>query len=157
VKREKGNGRIIIMQKQQSSSDGSSQCRWVTVRTINIPPSADFIDYSDISITAQGRVASTSQEDSKLWVGQLLGQKGYEGVALWDIDALEFDMHQYALYDFPKSRKCQVQFCNIEGVHWINETSILAVSDKMKGEGKQSKICAEKDQSAHVFSIPAHS
>jgi hypothetical protein len=149
---ETGNGKIIIMQKQQSSSDGSSPCRWVTVRSINIPHTANFSDYSDIAITDQGRVAITSQEDSKLWVGQLLGRQ--ENGILWDIDAVEFEMLKYAVFDFPKSHKCHLLFCNIEGVSWINEMTILTVSDRMKGNGKQNERCAEKDQSVHLFAIP---
>ena len=31
---------------------------------------------------------------------------------------------------------------------------LVAVSDKMKGKGKQPYTCLEKDQSFHLFAIP---
>jgi hypothetical protein len=58
------------------------------------------------------------------------------------------------VFDFPKNDNCETIYCNIEGVHWLNDDMIMAVSDKMKGRGKQDFICHDKDQSVHVFVLP---
>jgi hypothetical protein len=149
-KDETGNGRLVVMRKE-TLPDGT--CEWKTVRKIHIPKSADFRDYSAMTISATGHVAISSQEESQLWVGQLLGQNQ---AGLWDVDALEFE-DKSKLYDFPKNDLCETIFCNIEGVHWLNpphNDMIMAVSDKMKSKGKQSFTCFEHDQSVHVFMLP---
>lgn len=152
-KNDKGNGRLVAMRKQgQLESDGTTtSCEWKTIRTISIPNSAFFQDYSAIAMTASGKAGISSQEESQLWVGQLLGRNS-DG--LWDIDAMEFDLRRGAVFDFPKNDSCETVYCNIEGVNWINDDMIMAVSDKMKGKGKQDFICNEKDQSVHVFLLP---
>jgi hypothetical protein len=149
-KHDTGNGRLVVMRKE-TEADGT--CEWKTVRQIKIPKSADFRDYSAMTISTTGRVAISSQEESQLWVGQLLGQNT---AGLWDVDALKFE-EKSKLYDFPKNDNCETIFCNIEGVHWLNpphNDMIMAVSDKMKSKGKQSFTCFEHDQSVHVFMLP---
>ena len=47
--------------------------QWHTVRTLEIPNTANFQDYSAISVSWDGKVAVTSQEDSAMWVGRLNG------------------------------------------------------------------------------------
>jgi hypothetical protein len=151
-KKDRGNGRFVAMRKT-FLDDGT--CTWATVRTINIPHSVNFLDYSAATISPTGRVAITSQEDSKLWVGQLTGQVVADnGETLWDVDAMEFDESAGKMYDFPKNDMCETVYCNIEGVHWISDDLVMAVSDKMKGKGKQDFVCFDKDQSVHVFILP---
>ena len=67
------------------------------------------------------------------------------------------------VYDFPRTTGgCEVQYCNVEGIHWVSggkdtEKSpqmLVAVSDKMKSRGRQSASCFDKDQSVHLFSMP---
>lgn len=128
--RDAGNGRVIVMKKVVR--DGS--CTWTTVRELNLPPSADFHDYSDISLDEHGRVAVTSQEDSQVWIGQLTGRKD-DG--LWDVDALEFADEDARVFDFPRDNKCKTVYCNIEGIQFIGEHMLLAVSDRMKSKGRQ--------------------
>jgi hypothetical protein len=150
-KDDTGNGRLVVMRKE-TLHDGT--CEWKTVRKIHIPKSADFRDYSAMTVSATGRVAISSQEESQLWVGRLLGQNS---AGLWDVDALEFEQDKSKVYDFPKNDMCETIFCNIEGVHWMNpphNDMIMAVSDKMKSKGKQSFTCFEHDQSVHVFVLP---
>jgi hypothetical protein len=147
-KDETGNGRLVVMRKD-TLADGT--CQWSTVRKIHIPKSANFRDYSAMTLSESGRVAISSQEESQLWVGQLLGQNP---AGLWDVSALEFEQRGSKLYDFPKNDMCETIFCNIEGVHWMNNDMIMAVSDKMKSKGKQSFTCFEHDQSVHVFVLP---
>ena len=146
-KADKGHGKVVAM-KKTILDDGS--CQWSTLKKINIPKSADFEDYSAITMDPNtGRVAISSQEESQVWIGQLLGQ--IPG-GLWDLDALEFDDNIGDVYDFPKNDKCETIYCNIEGITLINDSTILAVSDKMKS--KQDFSCFAKDQSAHLFVIP---
>ena len=152
-KNESGNGRLIAMRKTvESRSNGKSHCTWTTIRMINIPTSANFKDYSGITMNGSGKVGISSQENSQFWVGKLLGQDIDSG--LWDINEVEFDTTVGKVFDFPKNDNCETIYCNIEGVHWLNDDMIIAVSDKMKGRGKQDFICHDKDQSVHVFVLP---
>ena len=147
-KNDKGNGRMVAMRREMLA-DGS--CQWKTIRMIEIPSSAYFRDYSAIALSEDGRAAISSQEESQIWLGKLLGQ---QPGGLWDIDAMEFSTEDVQVYDFPKNDQCQTVYCNIEGIHWINEEMVMAVSDKMKSKGKQDFRCFEKDQSVHVFVLP---
>jgi hypothetical protein len=148
-KGDKGNGRIVAMKKEVTEDGG---CQWSTLRTIKIPASADFTDYSAITLdAASGRVAISSQEDSKVWIGKLLG-KSNDGTNVWDIDAIELDDEKSKVYDFPKNDLCETVYCNVEGIHWINDNMLIAVSDKMKSS--QDFRCFDKDQSVHVFTLP---
>jgi len=147
LQRDKGNGRLVAM-KQEQLEDGT--CQWSTIRVIHIPKSAYFGDYSSIDMDASGRVIISSQEESQVWIGYL---DGMEADGLWDVAAMEF-LEDYTLYDFPKNDNCETMYCNIEGIHWVDDYTIIAVSDKMKSKGKQPFACFEKDQSAHVFVLP---
>jgi hypothetical protein len=53
-----------------------------------------------------------------------------------------------AVYRFPSK-----SYGNVEGIGWLSEDTLIAVSDKKKA--RQPERCAEKDQSIHVFRIPA--
>lgn len=150
-KSERGNGRVVVMRKGTDDS-GMLGCQWNTIKTIEIPSDCHFKDYSAITMTPSGRVGISSQEDSQFWVGQLVGQNP-DG--LWDIDALQFDPDEGKTMDFPKNDSCETIYCNVEGVHWLNDDMIIAVSDKMKSKGKQDYRCFDKDQSVHVFVLPA--
>lgn len=146
-KKDKGHGVIVAMTKS-ILDDGS--CQWSTVRKIKIPKSADFEDYSAITMDhSTGKVAISSQEESQVWFGQLLG---LTSDGLWDLDTIEFDKHVGEVYSFPKNNRCETVYCNIEGIQFIDDSTILAVSDKMKS--KQNYACHSKDQSAHLFVIP---
>ena len=147
-KNDRGNGRLIVMKQ---STDKHGDCIWETVRTIKIPPSANFADYSAMAVKEDGYVAITSQEESQLWVGRLLGKQS--GSDTWDVDNIAFDQVG-EIFDFPKDNDCETVYCNIEGIHWIDDGTLMAASDKMKSKGKQDFRCMEKDQSVHVFVLP---
>lgn len=142
-KGEKGNGKIVLMKKKD--------CLWQTLRVIDVPSTAYFTDYSDISIRPNGKVAITTQEDSAVWIGQLTGiQDG----KLLNPDTVSFDENVHEVYYFPKSNTCQTIYCNVEGITFINDDMLMAVSDQMKKGGKQPYWCLEKDQSIHAFVLP---
>jgi len=105
-KNDRGNGRLIMM--KQSTGDSDDDCIWETVRTINIPPSANFADYSAMAVKDDGYVAITSQEDSQVWIGRLLGKQPDSD--LWDVDNLTFDQVG-EVFDFPKDNDCATIYC----------------------------------------------
>lgn len=41
-----------------------------------------------------------------------------------------------------------------QGIHWQEADVLVAVSDRMKAEGKQPFVCQEHDQSIHTFLVP---
>lgn len=53
-----------------------------------------------------------------------------------------------AVYRFPKK-----SYGNVEGISWLDDRTLVAVSDRRKAG--QPERCARKDQSIHVFGIPA--
>jgi len=120
------------------------------VQTLEIPKSANFQDYSAISVDSSGKVAVTSQEESQLWIGQLL----LDEENLYDPEKTDFISDNGKVLDFPRDTNCDVVFCNIEGIHWMNDELLVAVSDKMKSKGKQDFRCLEYDQSIHMFVLP---
>ena len=148
-KNDVGNGIVVAMRK---TFDEHGHCQWETIRKIRVPKSANFRDYSALAVReGTSRVAISSQEESQMWVGTLLGRNE---AGLWDVDRMEFDDSEGVVYDFPKNDNCETIYCNIEGVHWLNDDMVIAVSDKMKGRGKQDFVCFDKDQSVHVFVLP---
>jgi hypothetical protein len=154
-KKDRGNGQLIMMQKLVAD-DGP--CMWKTLKMIDIPSSANFLDYSSITLDKNGRVAISSQEDSKIWLGKLEGLQAdgtydLKGLAL--VDENGTDKSKIAgVYGFPKNDDCDVVYCNIEGIHWLDDNMFVAVSDKMKSKGKQAFRCFDKDQSVHTFVLP---
>jgi len=54
-----------------------------------------------------------------------------------------------AIYRFPNK-----SYGNVEGIAWLTPDTLIAVSDRKKAQ--QPSRCAEKDQSIHIFRIPAH-
>ena len=130
--RKPGGGRVQVFEKKRK--------RWAHSRTIALPTTLPFVDYSGMSID-HGRVAIVSQVNSMLWVGQ-------------------FDEADWAwrdggqLYEFPRSDQGTIRYGNVEGVGWLSPTRIVTVSDRRKKRNQPDKGLSEKDQSVHVFDIP---
>jgi hypothetical protein len=160
-KHDRGHGKLVIMQRQDSSMDSTptkeeSSCVWKTIRTIDIPSSAYFHDYSAISLHVQNDyVAITSQEDSLLWIGRLLGrqpqrpsttQPNNESTDLddavsvsrpvWNIDEMIFDQFGQ-VFAFPTNEDCDIVYCNIgktlkkrcRGLWWLSPHLIVSFSN----------------------------
>lgn len=131
--RTPGGGRVQLFEKKK-------KC-WRHSRTIALPTTVPFVDYSGMSID-NGRVAIVSQVNSMLWVGQF--------------DEAEWNWRDDGqLYEFPRFDDGSVQYGNIEGVGWITSSRIVTVSDRRKKSIQPNKALSEKDQSVHIFEIPA--
>jgi hypothetical protein len=112
-------------------------------------------DYSAITLNqgkAPGRrgemdVAIASQENSAIWVSTIAP------AAIRKSNVPLFKFGPGAIYDFPTDSECKTIYCNIEGIHWQDDDTIVAVSDAMKSHGKQDFRCWNKAQSVHVFRL----
>ena len=156
--KEVGNGRVVVM-RRVGDDEAPGGCVWQTVRVLELPSSVGFVDYSAMAVHhSTSSVAITSQENSQLWVGKLDG--GYDGA----FDPATAAFTEGRVYDFPRTAgaSCEVQYCNIEGIHWVSggeldgssPQTLVAVSDKMKAKGRQPATCQDKDQSVHLFQLP---
>lgn len=159
VGKEKGNGRIVIMEFDAGEGEPNtfehgilkhtSTCQWKTVKIVDIPAVADFEDYSDVARRGTA-IAITSQASSMLLLGQMtLTEDGL-------LDPETFAISEPEVRRFAPTPDCQVQYCNVEAIDFINDRLLVGGSDAMKGGGRQEYQCLEKDQSMHVFTLPAH-
>lgn len=130
-----GTGQIKVLKKTSSG--------WVTQATMTVP--VTFPDYSDIAVSGT-RIAITTQEGSQLWIGTLSSTS-------WSF----VDSGQ--VYDFPKGSSAgtvgagsYTLYGNIEGVSWVDATTLVCVSDK--ADNSQPSYQQYKDQSIHVFRLP---
>eukprot|EP00922_Rhytidocystis_sp_ex-Travisia-forbesii_P017586 GHVS01026205.1.p1 GENE.GHVS01026205.1~~GHVS01026205.1.p1 ORF type:complete len:418 (+),score=65.58 GHVS01026205.1:318-1571(+) len=147
--RSKGNGRMVLMKKGLVTSHKEEKCIWQTVRVLNLPKEIAFEDYSSASMYGKA-LAITSQQESMLWIGEVNLDDDFR---MSEADALEVQSGG-SFYLFPRDNDCNVVYCNIEGISFINNRMLVAVSDQMK-HGRQDFRCLQKDQSLHVFSLPA--
>ncbi len=104
-----------------------------------------FKDYSDIAIK-QNKVAIVSQKSSAVWIGE------------WDYK-IHKPIHGKA-YKFPLVDEkgkfeggFQKGYCNVEGVSWVSEKTLVFVSDRQK-KHKRKEVCAFKEEMLHIFEIP---
>ncbi len=128
-----GNGRIKVLAHRNGM--------WVTDTTLSLPTQAAFVDYSDIAILprddASFDIAVLSQQSSVLWMGVLTMNP-------WVV------VGSGAVYDLPRSNEGAIQYCNLEGVTFLDRTTLAMVSDRSDGKG----ACGNKDESAHIFRLP---
>ena len=129
--RKPGGGRIIVLRKKEKY--------WQKIQTIKLPKSVQFEDYSAISLK-HNRLAVISQASAKLWIGTFQN------------DDWKF-VDEGIVYEFPTNDKGKKNYCNVEGICWLNPNRIVVVSDKYKTQ-EQPKRCQQKDQSIHIFQIP---
>jgi hypothetical protein len=113
------------------ASDGG----WEASYRIRLPKRVEFEDYAAVAYR-DGRVAIASQASRRLWVARV------------DVAARAVVPGSGALYRFPSK-----SYGNIEGIAWLSPDTLVAVSDRAKAQ--QPARCAGKDQSIHVFRIPA--
>lgn len=107
---------------------------WRPSHRIALPAEARFKDYSALAYRHH-RFAIVSQESARVWVGRL------------DAKRRTFIPGSGGVYRFPGKN-----YCNVEGVDWLSDDTLIAVSDRAQKD--QPGKCAQKDQSIHVFRIP---
>lgn len=79
------------------------------------------------------------QEDSALWVGR------------FDVVTMEF-IGSGSVYHFPRDNNCEMIYCTVEGLSWIDHHRVAVTLDRAKAD--QSFVCTPKDQSIAVFMLP---
>jgi hypothetical protein len=125
---KRGGGRIDVFVR---TPDGD----WNDSHQIRLPKQAEFEDYAALAYR-DGQLAVVSQASSRLWIAQI------------DEKARAVIEGSDTVYRFPSK-----SYGNVEGIAWLTKDTLLAVSDRKK-KG-QPERCAEKDQSIHLFRIPA--
>lgn len=128
--RRPGGGRIQVLERHGKV--------WRPVATIRLPRSVRFEDYSALAIRGE-RIAVASQQASRLWLGKLRRSD-------WTIAGAGRQ------YDFPRTRKGKLLYSTVEGISWLPDGTLVAVSDLTK-EGHPGR-CEAKCQSIHVFRLP---
>jgi hypothetical protein len=126
-----GGGRIQVFRRGRR--------QWDRVAKIRLPETVLFKDYSGIAV-AGDRITVVSQESSALWLGRLAP----DGWEVTDAGT------SYAL---PRDADGRIVYGTAEGVSWIAPDHVVMVSDKAKPD--QDRRCRAKDQSIHIFRIPA--
>jgi hypothetical protein len=134
------NGRVIALGRKASPENSIYVCfstdgaNWTT-STI-LPALISGLDYPTDIAWNGSKIAIISQESSALWVGELTEDLTWKNAG--------------TIYYFPK-REGEYLYCNLEGVSWINESTIVLVSDTSKK--KQPSICKEKSEMIHIWKI----
>lgn len=128
--RRPGSGLVHVL----TESDG----RWVAEDRIHLPEQLPFRDYSGLSVR-DDRICVVSQESSALWAGRL-------GVSSWSV------ADSGRVFPFPADPRGRTVYGTVEGVCWLDETTVATVSDRAKRD--QPRRFRTKDQSVHVFAIP---
>ncbi len=130
--RKPGQGRIQVFERGQDA--------WRHVKTLKLPKTLKCEDYASLDVTDRG-IAVVSQASSLLWLGTFKDRNGNFA-------------DQGRVYRFPRNRRHRPVYCNIEGFAWLAPDLCLVVSDRHK-RGEQPGRCKRKDQSIHIFRIPA--
>lgn len=114
---------------------------WTTLKTLKLPESAAFLNYSDIAVQSAGEgrytVAVVSHKSSMLWLGTL-------STSNWTFTGGS------TFYAFPRDADGAVRYCSVEGVTFLGPSVIAAVSDESDG----SKACTDEEESIHIFQMP---
>jgi hypothetical protein len=121
-------GRVDVFARTRSGG-------WEAVNSIRLPKQADFEDYAALTYRFQ-QIAVVSQASARLWVARI-DEKKRAVVPGSD-----------EIYRFPSKR-----YGNVEGIAWLTPDTLVAVSDRTSAN--QPTRFAKKDQSIHVFRIPA--
>ena len=123
-----GGGRVDVFIRARNGG-------WEASHRIRLPKQAEFEDYAALTYR-DGWLAVVSQASARLWVAQI------------DEKARAVVRGSGRVYRFPSK-----SYGNIEGIAWLSSDTLVAVSDRKKA--RQPSRCAEKDQSIHLFRIPA--
>jgi hypothetical protein len=108
---------------------------WKESHSIELPKEAHFKDYSALAYRKH-QVAVVSQESARIWIARLHDTTH------------TLIPGSGSVFRFPGKH-----YDNVEGIDWLSEDTLIAVSDRKK-QG-QSRKCGHTDQSIHVFRIPS--
>jgi len=112
-----------------------------SVGSLAVPARARFHDFSDLTVRARADgdydVAVVSQVSSALWLGRL-------STSLWQF------VGDGQVYGFPRTSQGLTQYCNVEGVAFLDQNKVVIASDKSDGTAP----CNDKDESISVFVLP---
>jgi hypothetical protein len=126
-----GGGRIHVFQRGRRN--------WDRIGKIRLPETVRFVDYSGITV-AGDRITVISQVSSALWLGNLAPSR-------WQVTGAGTS------YALPRAADGSIVYGTAEGVSWNAPDQVVMVSDKTKPD--QDRRCRAKDQSIHIFRIPA--
>jgi hypothetical protein len=157
--RDQGHGIILVYYLNSASS------AWMYNDQIHLP--VPFTDFSGMDVRARkeesvemsesetgaerrdrlvvGHIAVVSQESRGLFLGQYVVRRDETKPSGFSFNMSEMTSSSAALYTFPK------EYCNIEGVTFLESGEIGVVSDKRKRS--QDQECSVKDQSVHLFHV----
>lgn len=79
------------------------------------------------------------QEDSAVWIGD------------FSLKNFEF-LNDGEVFHFPRNDHCDMVYCNVEGIAWLDDVRLVATSDRAKST--QPFVCTPRDQSMHIFMLP---
>jgi hypothetical protein len=113
--REAGHGRLQLFTRGRRD--------WERVRELELPSAARFEDYSSLDIRGD-EVTVASQATSAVWLGRVTSLEGRSPFA----DAGR-------VYRFPADRAGRARYGSVEGVTWVGERELVAVSDHHEGGG----------------------
>ena len=114
---------------------------WEHNDTIELPAGLEFENYASLAFHGN-RMAVVSSDASAIWLGELEPDA-------WAVAG------DGAVYRFPLSKKGNVAYCAVDGISWLDDSTFVAVSDHCRSTFGFQKRCRKKDQSIHIFSIPA--
>jgi hypothetical protein len=123
-----GGGRVDVFARNRGGT-------WQAANSIRLPNQADFEDYSALAYRYQ-QIAVVSQSSARLWVARI------------DEKSRSVVPGSGAIFRFPSK-----SYGNVEGIAWLTRDTLVAVSDRTSTD--QPSRFAKKDQSIHVFRIPA--
>lgn len=136
--REPGQGRVQVFRRLPDADAATLD----HAGTIRLPRSVLFEDYAALDVRGDV-VTVVSQVTSALWVGRLRPGPGFA-------DPFE---DAGSTYLFPRDKAGRVLYCNIEGLTWLPDGSLVVVSDRAKTD-EQASRCRQRDQSIHRFRLP---
>lgn len=120
-------GNILVLKKKNNYYE--------EITYIPLPKTLSFDDFSDISWSGS-KIAILSQESSALWIGEFNEDWTWKNSG--------------TTYFFPKIDG-EYLYCNLEGISWINDNTIVLVSDTSKK--KQPSVCREKSEMIHIWKL----
>ena len=126
-----GGGRIYVFRRGRRD--------WDRVARIRLPETVLFTGYSGMAV-AGDRIAVVSRQSSALWLGRLAPDG-------WQVTGAGMS------YALPRAADGSFLYGTAVGVSWTAPDQVVIVSDKAKPD--QDRRSRAKDQSIHIFRIPA--